>query len=148
MPAPRPRRLSADPALQAARFQRVRDAHQTETAEDYVELISDLIAAHGEARLVELAARMGVAQATATKIVGRLSREGLVVSRPYRAIFLTPEGEAMAEAARRRHGIVRDFLLAIGVAPETAEVDAEGVEHHVSEETLAAFQRFIASRTP
>jgi DtxR family transcriptional regulator, manganese transport regulator len=128
---------------QAGGFEKVREAHQTELAEDYVELIADLIAAHGEARAVDLAERLGVTHATVNKTVQRLMREGLVESRPYRAIFLTGEGQALADRARARHSLVRDFLIALGVDRETAESDAEGIEHHVSPKTLAAFRRFL-----
>lgn len=130
---------------QAAKFDWVREAHRTEVAEDYVELIDDLIAVQGEARIVELASRMGVTHATANKIVARLQREGLVISRPYRSIFLTDSGRAMAEKARRRHAIVVRFLKSIGVSAATAEVDAEGLEHHVSEETLDCLERLSNS---
>jgi len=129
--------------LQAERFQRVRAAHQTEVAEDYVELIADLIAETGEARVVDLAGRLGVSNATVNNTIQRLQRDGLVVSKPYRSIFLTDEGQELAEASRERHETVRDFLIALGVAPETAEADSEGIEHHVSEETLSAFRRFL-----
>lgn len=134
-----------DPSRQAAGFDRIRQARQTEIAEDYVELIADLIADGGEARAVDLAARFGVSHATISKTLARLSREGLVQTRPYRSIFLTEAGEEMARKARRRHRIVLGFLHAIGVPPETAAIDAEGIEHHVSEETLAIFER-IAER--
>lgn len=126
----------------AAAFQRIRDAHQTEVAEDYVELIEDLIASNGEARLVDVAEYMGVTHGTAAKVIQRLQREGLLHSRPYRSIFLTDSGRSMAADARRRHQVVMAFLLAIGVDERTAEADSEGIEHHVSEETLAAFERF------
>ena len=63
---------------QAGGFEKVREAHQTELAEDYVELIAHLIAAHGEARAVDLARRLGVTNATVNKTVQRLMREGLV----------------------------------------------------------------------
>ena len=128
---------------QAGGFEKVREAHQTELAEDYVELIADLIAAEGEARAVDLATRLGVTHATVNKAVQRLMREGLVESRPYRAIFLTVEGQALADRVRARHSLVRDFLIALGVDRETAESDAEGIEHHVSPKTLAAFRRFL-----
>jgi DtxR family manganese transport transcriptional regulator len=49
----------------------------------------------------------------------------------------------MAAAARERHRLVRDFLVGLGVDPETAEIDAEGIEHHTSEKTLAALRRFL-----
>lgn len=129
------------PARHAAQFARVRDAQQTEKAEDYVEMIDDLINAYGEARVVELAERFGVSHATVNKVVKRLQRDGLVISRPYRSIFLTDEGRALAAASRARHQIVLDFLLTIGVGEENAERDAEGIEHYVSDETLAAFAR-------
>lgn len=125
----------------AAKFDRIRRAHQSEVAEDYVEMISDLIAETGEARTVDLAARFGVTSPTVNAIVRRLQREELVETRPYRSIFLTEAGMALAEASRARHRIVRDFLVTIGVPDSIAEEDAEGVEHHVSEETLAVFAK-------
>ena len=130
------------PAIrQAASFDQTRRARQSEIAEDYVELIADLIATEGEARVVEMAERMGVTHATVNKTVARLQREGLVSTKPYRSIFLTEAGSRLAEHSRRRHQIVLDFLRAIGVSEEAAALDAEGIEHHVSEETLAAFER-------
>jgi len=130
----------------AERFQRVREAHQTEVAEDYVELIAHLIEKTGEARVVDLADWLGVTNATVNNTIQRLQRDGLVTSKPYRSIFLTDKGRALAEASRRRHEIVRDFLLALGVDSETAETDSEGIEHHVSDATLQAFRRFLAKR--
>jgi DtxR family transcriptional regulator, manganese transport regulator len=125
------------------RFRRVREAHQTELAEDYVELIGDLITETGEARVVDLAERLGVSSATVNNAIQRLQRDGLVTSKPYRAIFLTDRGQEMAAQARERHRLVVELLIAIGVDPVTAEVDAEGIEHHVSEATLAAFRAFM-----
>lgn len=134
----------SDAARQASRFRKVRDAHQTEVAEDYVELIAELIETAGEARLVDLAERLGVTNATVNNTVQRLARDGLVACRPYRSIFLTDEGRALAAASRERHRLVRDFLVALGVDPETAEADTEGIEHHVSDVTLATFRNFLA----
>ncbi len=128
------------------RFRRVREAHQTELAEDYVELIGDLITETGEARVVDLAERLGVSSATVNNAIQRLQRDGLVTSKPYRAIFLTDRGQEMAAQARERHRLVVEMLMAIGVDPATAEVDAEGIEHHVSEATLAAFRAFLETR--
>ena len=128
----------------AAAFQRMRDARSTEMAEDYVELIGDLIAETGEARLTDLAENLGVTHATAAKVLQRLQREGLVESRPYRSIFLTAEGQTVAAASRERHRIVHEFLLVLGVGELTAEADAEGMEHHVSQETLDVFVRTTA----
>ncbi|MEM6496255.1 MAG: manganese-binding transcriptional regulator MntR, partial [Pseudomonadota bacterium] len=111
-------------------------------AEDYVELIAKLIDETGEARAVDLAEWLGVSKPTVNNTIQRLQRDGLVTSKPYRSIFLTDAGRKMADMARERHHIVREFLIALGVSPETAETDAEGIEHHVSEETLALFKAF------
>ncbi|MFK7890299.1 MAG: manganese-binding transcriptional regulator MntR [Granulosicoccus sp.] len=128
---------------QAEAFAIVRQAHTMESTEDYVELIDDLIASQGEARLVDVAERMGISQPSASKTIARLQREGFVTSEPYRAIFLTDKGKTLADESRARHDLVYRFLLFIGVSDETAKIDSEGVEHHVSRETLAAFQRVI-----
>ena len=136
--------MNAEVASQsAAKFDRIRRAHQSEVAEDYVEMIAELIAETGEARTVDLAARFGVTSPTVNSIIQRLQRENLVETRPYRSIFLTEEGEELARKAQDRHRVVRDFLIAIGVPEAIAEEDAEGVEHHVSAETLAVFERVI-----
>lgn len=129
----------------ARNFQRVREAHQTEIAEDYVELIDDLIEATGEARVVDLAEYLGVTKATVNNTIQRLARDELVTSAPYRSIFLTPKGQKMARLSRKRHAIVRDVLIELGVDPETADADAEGIEHHVSNATLTAFRRFLSA---
>lgn len=132
------------PAQQADRFARAREVQSRALLEDYVELIGDLIASHGEARVADIAARMGVAHPTATKTVARLKREGLATSRPYRGVFLTKEGARLAKSVRARHRTVVDLLVALGVPPQHAEIDAEGIEHHVSQRTLRAFESFLA----
>jgi DtxR family manganese transport transcriptional regulator len=134
-----------DVKTQARWFNKVREAHQTETTEDYVELIADLIVAQGEARLVDLSARLGVSHATASKVITRLRREGYIESKRYRALFLTEKGSALAQACKVRHELIVQFLEKLGVSQKIAEIDAEGVEHHVSEETLRAFIKFIQS---
>ncbi|NIY47188.1 manganese-binding transcriptional regulator MntR [Cedecea colo] len=123
-------------------FRQVREAHRRELIDDYVELISDLIREVGEVRQVDMAARLGVSQPTVAKMLKRLATLGLIEQIPWRGVFLTAEGEKQAQLSRERHQIVENFFLALGISPETARIDAEGVEHHVSEETLEAFRRF------
>ncbi|MEO1718749.1 MAG: manganese-binding transcriptional regulator MntR [Pseudomonadota bacterium] len=130
-------------ARSAAKHQRVRTAHQTELAEDYVELIAELIDTYGEARVVDLAERLGVSNATVNATVRRLARDGLVSTQKYRSIFLTDDGRALAESSAERHALVRAFLVSLGVDAATADADAEGIEHHVSDRTLAAFRRHL-----
>ena len=127
----------------AAKFERIRKAHQNEVAEDYVEMIAELIETTGEARAVDLAQRFGVTAPTVNATIQRLQKDGLVNSRPYRSIFLTESGQQLAISCKKRHQIVRNFLLALGVDEETAEQDAEGVEHHVSLQTLDCFKAFL-----
>ena len=141
----KPVRPSAKPvrpsALQAESLRQTRREHASETAEDYVEAIDDLSASLGEARVVDLARRLGVTHVTVNRTLARLQREGYVSVQPYRAIFLTEPGRKLATACRHRHGIVVAFLRSLGISEKTAEIDAEGIEHHVSPETLAAFAR-------
>jgi len=115
-------------------------------AEDYVELIADLIDVTGEARAVDPAERLGVTNAAVNNALNRLAREGLVTRQRYRSIFLTEAGRKLAGEARERHRLVRDFLISIGVDAEIAEIDAEGIEHHTSEITLNALRRFLNDR--
>lgn len=135
-----------DPDTRAAAFRQARDARRSELLEDYVELIDDLVRATGEARQVEIAAYLGVAQPTVARMLNRLTEAGLIEKRPYRGIFLSDAGMKLAEEGRERHAIVETFLIDIGVDPDTASCDAEGIEHHVSRETLAAFKAYSASK--
>ena len=128
----------------ALSHRRTRQEHSLETAQDYVEAIADLIGSMGEARAVDLARRLGVSHVTVIRTVARLQREGYVSTQPYRAIFLTARGATLAEECRQRHSLVVAFLRFLGVPEAIAQIDAEGIEHHVSEETLAAFKKFIA----
>ena len=127
-------------------FRQARAARRAALVEDYVELIADLIEASGAARQVAIAARLGVAQPTVAKMLKRLAEDGLVAQRSFRGVFLTAAGQSLALRSRERHRLVEQFLLALGVAPETARRDAEGLEHHVSGETLDAFTRFVAAQ--
>ena len=128
---------------QAQRFSKARSAQSAALLEDYAELIADLLASAGEARPVDIARRLGVSHATVAKSIARLKREGLVTARPYRGVFLTEAGRALAERVRARHRLVVDVLVALGVPLEAAEADAEGIEHHVSDVTLKSFARFL-----
>lgn len=139
----RDEKLSFSTEDRARNFCRVREAHRREIAEDYVEMIAELALSQPEVRTGHLAERFGVSHATVTNHVHRLIGEGLIEDRPYQPLVLTGEGQRIAEASRRRHVLVRDFLIALGVAPEIAEADTEGIEHHVSDVTLDAFARFL-----
>lgn len=118
-------------------FERTRHDHASETAEDYVEAIEEIIDGHGFCRVTDLASEFGVSHVTALKIVRRLERDGFTITEPRKPITLTSKGKRLAKSCRERHTIVYRFLRAIGVSKKTAEFDSEGIEHHVSPETLS-----------
>ncbi|MCA9074682.1 MAG: manganese-binding transcriptional regulator MntR [Planctomycetaceae bacterium] len=122
---------------------RTRKDHANELAEDYVEAIDDVISEHGTCRVVDLAKRFGVTHVTVNRTVGRLQRDGYVQTEPYAPITLTAKGKKLADASRHRHDIVERFLIAHGISADTARIDAEGIEHHVSEETLKVMEQFV-----
>ena len=122
---------------------RTRQEHSQEIAQDYVEMIAELIETTGEARVIDLARRLGVTHVTVSRTLQRLRRNGLVTFLPYRSIFLTAAGRRLAEEARHRHEVVVEFLQSLGVPASVANSDAEGIEHHVSRETLEAFEKHL-----
>lgn len=128
---------------QSAHFQRTRQDHRRETAEDYVELIYRRRLEAGAARAVDLAEALGVSKVTVSKTLSRLERDGLVIRTANRTLELTSAGQDLAQNAEDRHEVVLAFLLAMGIRPETAAIDSEGIEHHVSQETLDAMRAFV-----
>lgn len=142
--APDPHDTAHDSLMDARTeaFQSAREARSRELAEDYVELIAELIHEQGEARPVDIAAHLGVKVPTVSKTLDRLAREGLITRAKYRSVFLTDKGHALAIECQQRHEIVLRFLIRLGLDAETAQHDAEGIEHHVSARTLALFAAF------
>src|SRR5947199_6848139 len=94
-PANKPR-AGGGPRRQAEYLSQTRREHANEIAEDYAEAIADLIAETGEARVVDLAKRLGVTHVTVNQTIARLQKAGYVTSQPYRAIFLTDSGRELA----------------------------------------------------
>src|SRR5690242_13348876 len=131
---------------QAEYLSQTRREHANEIAEDYVEAIADLVSETGEARVVDLAKRLGVTHVTVNRTISRLQKTGLVTSQPYRAIFLTDTGRNLAASCKSRHETVVAFLRSLGIPERIAERDAEGIEHHVSPDTLAAFKTVLQKR--
>ncbi len=125
---------------------KTRQQHAEERAQDYVEAIADLTERSGEARVTDLAIELGISHVTVTRTVRRLQKEGWLTAQPYRSIFLTEAGRKLAATSKSRHETVVRFLEALGVSGTVARADAEGIEHHVSAETLKAFEKYIASK--
>ena len=129
--------------MSTSAFKRTRDDPASEPAADYVEAVAEFLQSSGECRISMLAQKFGVSHVTASRIVRRLDREGLLDAPPRKPIQLSPKGVARAERSRARHELVFSFLRALGVSKKTAEIDAEGIEHHVSKETLLKMKEFM-----
>jgi DtxR family manganese transport transcriptional regulator len=124
-----------------------RRQHAREIAEDYAEAIAELIAQNGEARVMDLAGRLGVTHVTVNRTITRLRKAGLVTSQPHRGVALTRQGQRLAAASKNRHDTVVRFLLSLGIPKRVAGIDAEGIEHHVSPKTLTAFRAALQKGT-
>ncbi|HVU17209.1 MAG TPA: transcriptional regulator MntR [Candidatus Didemnitutus sp.] len=116
-------------------------ARTSVAAEDYLEKIDQLIANKGYARVVDIAAGLGISQASVTAMVQKLDAEGYVKYEKYRGMVLTSSGLEVARRIMHRHQLLTDFLRAIGVADEKVIYDdVEGMEHHISPETFKAIE--------
>ena len=113
-----------------------------------MEAIASIIDGRGACRVADLARLMRVSHVTVVKTVDRLVAGGLVRKEPYGPATLTPAGVRLARAARVRHERVLAFLRSIGVPEPVARRDAEGLEHHVSPETISAMARFAGGAVP
>ena len=102
-----------------------------------------MIDSKGACRAVDLADHFGVSHVTVNRTIGRLKRDGYVETEPYRPIELTAKGRRIAKKSKERHEVVFEFLKAIGVSESVAATDSEGIEHHVSIETLMAMRKFL-----
>ena len=124
-------------------FSQTRSRHASETAEDYVEAVMELIEEKGECRVLDLARYFNVSHVTVSRIVKRLHDEKLLYTSPYKPVELTDAGTKLAKKAKDRHAIVLAFLIALGVDKKNAEIDSEGIEHYVSPKTLKAMKDFL-----
>ena len=133
--------MEDSPSSRAKPFIATRRHHLLETAEDYVELVADLIQSKGEARISDIATRLGVSHVTVVRTIRRLQRKGYLYTEPYKPITLTENGENLALFSKSRHDFLLKYLISLGVPEEIAAIDVEGMEHHISVETLEAFRR-------
>jgi Mn-dependent DtxR family transcriptional regulator len=108
--------------------------------EDYLERILELINSKGYARIVDIASRLKISQASVTNMVQRLDAEGLLKYEKYRGLVLTSAGARLARKIARRHRLLTDFLKLLGVDEQVIHDDVEGMEHHISTPTLRAIE--------
>lgn len=126
----------------ALHFKICRQKRHIELAEDYTEMIADYLEEKGAIRVCEIAKEMGVSHVSVLKSIKKLKRDGLLIEN-HQSIALTQKGKEMAAFSKRKHQILTNFLLLLGVSDAIAAVDVEGIEHHVSPETLVAIEAFL-----
>lgn len=112
--------------------------------EDYLEQILELINTKGYARVVDIAERLKISQASVTNMVKRLDADGLLKYERYRGLVLTTAGEELAKNITRRHQLLTEFLELLGLDDQTIYHDVEGMEHHISPPTLRAIEALTA----
>ena len=125
-----------------SQYSNIRNQNKNEILEDYVEAIQEISEIKGDVKNADLSIHFGVSQATINKNLKRLISSKLATSEPYRSIFLTDEGKKLAVISKEKHKIVYQFLIKLGVSKKTAQYDSEGIEHHVSDETLKLMKDF------
>ena len=125
-----------------SQYSNIRNQNKNEILEDYVEAIQDISEIKGDVKNADLSIHFGVSQATINKNLKRLISSKLATSEPYRSIFLTDKGKKLAAISKEKHEIVYQFLIKLGVSKKTAQYDSEGIEHHVSDETLKLMKDF------
>lgn len=108
----------------------------SQSAEDYLERIHELIEEKGYARVVDIASSLRVKQASVTNMVKKLGELGYLNYEKYRGLVLTDKGRAVAERIQQRHETLSRFFSLFGLDQETQALDIEGIEHHLSPETV------------
>lgn len=127
----------------SAAFEATRHQHGLEAAEDYTELIADLEHRDGEARVGTIAKELGVSHVTALRTIRRLQDEGFVTTSERQPVYLTEKGKQLSQFCKERHELLVEFLVKIGVPSDVAEIDVEGLEHHVSRATLECVKKHM-----
>ena len=120
-----------------------RESRESVAVEDYLEKILELIDSKGYARVADIAEGLGIAQPSVSNMMKRLDEKGLLKYEKYRGMTLTDQGETVARRIIKRHGILEDFLGLVGIDKETAYNDVEGMEHHISPQTLRAIEQIL-----
>jgi len=111
--------------------------------EDYLEVVYDLIETKGYARASDIAERLDVKPPSVTSMLKKLDGRGLVVYERYRGLTLTDKGRQMARFSRQKHSTITKFLEVLGVREKIAELDAEGIEHHLHRETINRIELLV-----
>lgn len=136
-------------AKNSKRLDSIKAAHQSERArsstrmEDYLEIISELVELKGYATTLDISRHMNVSAPSVTKMLQRLDEGGYLEYEKYHGINLTKKGTDVADGIRQKHGILLEFFEILGIGYDTANQDAEGIEHHLNPKTIKQLRKFI-----
>ncbi len=131
------------------RLEAIRDANsgkkedRTDRMEDYLEVIYELVEQKGYATTIDISSYLNVSSPSVTKMMKRLDEAGYLNYEKYRGIRLTDEGIQIAKNIRNKHRLLAEFFMLIGVDEESANNDAEGIEHHLHPDTIKKLSEFI-----
>lgn len=137
-------------SLENDRLEAIRDANsgkkedRTDRMEDYLEVIYELVEQKGYATTVDISNYLNVSSPSVTKMMQKLDETGYLNYEKYRGIRLTEEGIRIAENIRNKHGLLAEFFILIGVDQESANSDAEGIEHHLHPQTIKKLKEFMS----
>ena len=131
------------------RLESIKAAHQSVRTgsstreEDYLEVISELVEMKGYATTLDISRYMNVSAPSVTKMLQKLDENGYLEYEKYHGINLTQKGNHLADTIRQKHGILLEFFEILGIGHETANQDAEGIEHHLNQKTIRQLRKFI-----
>ena len=131
------------------RLESIKAAHQSIRSgsstrmEDYLEVIAELVELKGYATTLDISRYMSVSAPSVTKMLQRLDENEYLEYEKYHGINLTQKGTHIAESIRQKHGILLEFFEILGIGHDTANQDAEGVEHYLNPKTIKQLRKFI-----
>jgi Mn-dependent DtxR family transcriptional regulator len=117
---------------------------RSESTEDHLERIQELVEIKGYARVSDIAESLGLSRSTVSNMVRRLARRGFVNYERYRGFTLTAEGRAVARHVKARHQTLSRLLTMLGLEPATVESEVEEIEHHLKPATLAVLVSLVS----
>lgn len=119
-------------------------AHLSDSTEDHLERIAELVAAKGYARVTDVAEALGLRPSSVSNMVRRLAARGLLNYERYRGFTLTDEGRAVAARIKARHETLTEVLTLMGLSAETVDAEVEDIEHHLRPQTLKVLGKLAA----
>ena len=115
----------------------------TPTMEDYLECIYKLIEQKGYARASDIAEVLQVHPSSATKMIQKLDKDQYLIYEKYRGLILTANGRKMGKRLLMRHQLLEELLHMIGVREENIYKDVEGIEHHLSWDSITCIESVV-----